>query len=184
MKGKNGIYRPADKVLGTNHLSTLRLFKENEQGRLVVPERKKRPVDNPLAGERRRMRRREWRHDARCRLVAPGGLGGELPVRTFDISRGGVCLLLEHYLEPGTFLDLTAEGVAAPDPLPLIRVVHIVPRGNVWIAGCMWLTRLQREELDMMRGKEPKQRDVIPAEAPGGFLQRLWQKFYKRDKAA
>lgn len=183
MKGKNGIYSPADKVLGTNHLSTLRLFKENEHGRLYTPERRKKPVENPLAGERRRMRRREWRHDAMCRMVTPGGLGGELAARTFDISRGGVCLLFEHYLEPGTFLDLTAEGVTAPEPLPLIRVVHIVPRGNVWIAGCMWLTRLEREDVNLMRGKEPRQRDVIPAEEPGGFLYRLWQRFYHRKAA-
>jgi hypothetical protein len=81
-------------------------------------------------------------------------LGPCAPARIWDLSQGGVSLIVRRPFEPGTTLAVV------PETLPLslapgleARVVHVAPHGDgLWQVGCEFPVPLTEEELRLLLG--------------------------------
>jgi hypothetical protein len=103
--------------------------------------------------------------DTACAPLAAWGASQGWEARIRDISRGGLGLLLDRRLEPGTLI--TVDLPLTPDcpRLLLARVVHATaqPDGG-WLVGCALFDLLPEEEL--ARTGET----TAPSEPPETFL--------------
>ena len=81
-------------------------------------------------------------------------LGPSSPARIWDLSLGGLSLVVNHAFEPGTVVGVVPECL----PLSLFpclaaRVQHLRPHGDgLWLAGCEFLTPLTEEQLAALMG--------------------------------
>ncbi len=84
--------------------------------------------------------------------AARAAKGKTLPVKIFDISVGGVALILRSALKPGTLLLIQLKNQALQISYDLAaRVVHSrpAPRGQ-WVVGCVFARELSPLELDTL----------------------------------
>jgi hypothetical protein len=79
--------------------------------------------------------------------------GNRWPVYTFDISAGGVSLVVSRRFEAGTLLgvSLGAEEVDS-SYMPLARVQHVMTTGEHWILGCSWIQSLEEADMQTLLG--------------------------------
>jgi hypothetical protein len=85
------------------------------------------------------------------RLVQPDAHQMQ-PVWVLNLSLTGIGLLLEHRIEPDTFLVVQLKDVTGQRLFELpATLVHITrqPTGD-WLAGCEFLTRLSDDDLDAL----------------------------------
>lgn len=117
------------------------------------------------AVERRAMVRYALDADTAGAPLAAWGESQGWEARIRDISRGGLGLLLERRLEPGTLITVDLSLTLDCPRLLLARVVHATaqPEGG-WLLGCALFDLLPEEEL--ARTGEP----TAPSEPPETFL--------------
>jgi hypothetical protein len=180
MKEKDRIYAPELGESAELELDTMRLFEQDEDGHLVYASKLHRRWQKtyPPPGERRNARRVEWRHDVTCRILARQNLGAELEARTWNLSKGGVCLLLDERVEVGAYIDFGPWTEGTGVVLPLVQVLNVQLRGAVWVVSGRWRGGLDaatfRRLLGRRRTRATKQ-DRPPEKT--GWLLNLWQKF-------
>ena len=182
MKQKNQIYQP-EKHLTSIPLSTLALFRRDDDGLLVYAplRRRYRGNFNPSVEERRRRRRFPWRKDAHGWIVVDQEWTDAISIRTCEVSAGGCTVLLDQQVEIGTILDIEVEESHKAGILPLAEVIDIQPRGDVWLVRCVWLVDLSKRTLRRLLDKPKKkqhQQIVLPTPIKVGWLTRLWMWFH------
>jgi hypothetical protein len=81
--------------------------------------------------------------------------GGRLPARVQNICAGGINVLVERSLEPGTVLSVELPGAAErPSCTVLACVMHCTPLPTEgWAIGCALVTELDDEELQPLGAK-------------------------------
>ena len=100
--------------------------------------------------------RRQWQRFASdlkgfCGLVA-NGLTASLPMKLYDVSAGGIGLLVKRHIQPGSVLvlKLAKPTEDLPDSL-FLRVVHATPEHNgEWFLGCAFASPLAEEEVQAL----------------------------------
>lgn len=100
------------------------------------------------AERRSRVRHRSTR-TGRCRPVQTPGAVAPWPARIWDVSGGGVALILDRRFEAGTLLMIECpdDNGTATDRL-LARVLHALElRDNRWFLGCRLMDELEEEEV-------------------------------------
>ncbi len=98
--------------------------------------------------------RRAWvRHtcdlDSLC-LPPRNGTVTQWSARIRDVSRGGIQLVLNHWIVPGTVLTIQLEGDDGAPSLDLsVQVIFAMamPEGK-WALGCRFTKHLSEDELD------------------------------------
>lgn len=95
-----------------------------------------------------------------------------------DISRGGMNLIVQDQVDPGTLLKIEGEDeCSAPGPLLWVRVIHVVPaEDGSSILGCVFPHELGEEELKYWGGRrlQPDHQDYwawvrFPCDAQATF---------------
>ncbi len=78
--------------------------------------------------------------------------GPSCPARIWDLSLGGVALIVPHCYESGSLLSLVPEVLPESlSPALEARVLHVTPHGEgPWMAGCEFLTPLTEDELNVL----------------------------------
>jgi PilZ domain len=84
-----------------------------------------------------------------CGPVSGNGTKG-LPARVRNISRGGVNLLVEHCVSPGSLLGIELPGPAEPETYTVLAyVLHATPEATEqWSLGCTFARELNDEDLE------------------------------------
>ena len=160
----------------------MRLFKKDETGRLIYAKLRRRHPGtfNPSVEERRARKRHDWRKDAAAWIVTEEGWSEPFPVRTCQLSAGGCTLLLEREVDASCFLDIEVEGAPEADMLPYAEIMHVEPRGNVWMARCVWVEEVSNKVLRVLldRPKKTRPKEVLPTRGRESWLTRLWMWFH------
>jgi len=182
MKEKNMLYRPGSRRSATVPLTTLGLFQPDGTGRLeyTPPGKPVRQARNPRAEERRFSRRFEWRHDVAGWTVTAQGRTTYFEARSCDVSRMGCCLLVDHELDAGAFLDIQVCDLDELDLLPFVQVLECRPKGRVWQVRCLWLQPLQKIQVRCLLGQTTTPMCKTRARTrrySSTWLQRLWRRF-------
>jgi hypothetical protein len=112
----------------------------------------RRRAADPIAGDGVEDERRVWvRHPADLPTeVSPADpeAGPGFPARVHDISQGGVKLLVDRPLEPGSLLTLTLPGRHPGTLTVLACVVHCAGLGDDrWAVGCNFSHELSDDDL-------------------------------------
>ncbi len=84
--------------------------------------------------------------------IAVPAFGPSCPARIWDVSLGGMALVVPHYYEPGELLSVVPEVLPESlSPALEARVLEVVPHGEgLWMARCEFLTPLGEDELDAL----------------------------------
>jgi hypothetical protein len=98
-----------------------------------------------LASQRESHRRFSGRV-AFCEVI---GLPTNTPllVTVRDIAEGGVGLLCDKSIDPGTFLAVKLEGAEGFTRLVRARIIHATKTGEDWLLGCALVDRLESREV-------------------------------------
>ena len=111
-------------------------------------------VDEHLSQPEKRLSIR-YRCRARgdCQPVTANEAGNHWPVRVFDISEGGVGLVLSRRFEPGTLLAVELNcSSKRPAYMPLARISRVTPCDTHWLLGCVWQGAFGADELQNLVG--------------------------------
>lgn len=130
----------------------------------------------PAPAENRAWVRHRCDLETCCRPVANSRSAMSWPARVWDISEGGIGLLISRRFELGTVLVLEVQALAdeAPEVL-LARVTRMgVRAGMQWLLGCRLVGDLSDEQLQGMLAPpapEPVLEEIAEPEAsPGSAL--------------
>jgi hypothetical protein len=111
-------------------------------------------ADSSGPGIRCRQRRAAVRHasimEASYHPIAVPAVGPSCPARIWDVSLGGLALVVGHPYEPGVRLSVVPEVLPQSlAPALEVRVLRAEPHGDgLWLAGCEFLTPLTEDELN------------------------------------
>ena len=103
-----------------------------------------------------RERRASVRHastmEASYHPIAVPAFGPSCPARIWDVSLGGMALIVPHSYEAGAVLSVVPEVLPESlSPALEARVLHVTPHADgLWMAGCEFLNPLSEEELDAL----------------------------------
>jgi hypothetical protein len=105
--------------------------------------------------ERRRCARNRAPANLRSVVLWTGPHPG--PSQVYNLSRGGLAVLLDDPIEPGTVLRVgLLNGSGNFWHLKVMRVVHTTPLAEgQWVVGSRFLTRLTEKELQGLLRAEP-----------------------------
>lgn len=93
----------------------------------------------PPEGDRRGRQRHPCRLEATCRLAEPLR-GPTWPAIIWDLSHGGVGVLLRRGFRQGTILTVQAQITPqSPVRTLMVEVVRSVPQGDCWLLGCVMI---------------------------------------------
>jgi hypothetical protein len=100
--------------------------------------------------------RRGWvRHPialkGQCHAVTALDPNHRWPIQTWDVSAGGVAVVVCRRFEPGTLLALSLSA-AGQDmvSMPLVRVRRVSETGKHWLLGCAWVDELEKADLGLL----------------------------------
>jgi hypothetical protein len=120
------------------------------------------PAADPIASptrlpgpERRAAVRYVTTMEASYHPVAMHTVGPSSPARIWDLSLGGVALIVNRPLEVGATVAVVPESLPASlYPGLDARVVHARPHdaAGLWLVGCAFLTPLTEEQLAALLG--------------------------------
>jgi hypothetical protein len=81
--------------------------------------------------------------------IAVPAVGPSCPARIWDISLGGIALIVPHPYEAGSVLSVVPEMLPQSlYPALEARVLRVASHGDgLWMAGCEFLTPLGEDEL-------------------------------------
>jgi hypothetical protein len=84
--------------------------------------------------------------------IAVAAFGPSCPARIWDISTGGMALVVPHSYEPGALLSVVPEVLPESlSPALEARVLAVTPHGDgLWMARCEFLTPLGEDELEAL----------------------------------
>src|SRR5438067_1238388 len=100
------------------------------------------------SSERRCWARQLCRLGGECQPVTALEAGNHWPIKTLDVSPGGVALLMSRRFEPGTFLAVTLSGPGDDAmSMPLARVCRVHRADQHWLLGCSWAEELESTEM-------------------------------------
>ena len=113
------------------------------------PRATKSPGSRIQCRERRASVRHASTMEASHYPIAVPAIGPSCPARVWDLSLGGIALVVPHRYEVGAVL------LVVPETMPLslapgleARVLHLVPHGSgLWRANCEFLSPLGEDEL-------------------------------------
>src|SRR5262245_24076297 len=100
-----------------------------------------------------RERRAGVRHastmEASYHACAVEAVGPSSPARIWDVSLGGLALVVGHPYDAGVRLSVVPEVLPQSlSPGLEVEVLHVTPHGEgLWLAGCRFLNPLTEEEL-------------------------------------
>jgi len=79
-------------------------------------------------------------------------VGPSCPARIWDVSLGGMALVVPHPYESGSLLSVVPEVLPQSLALGLqVRVRHVTPHADgLWMAGCEFLIPLSEDELSVL----------------------------------
>ena len=103
-----------------------------------------------------RERRAAVRHasdmEASYHPLAVTAVGPSCPAQIWDISLGGLALIVPHSYEEGTVLSVVPEVLPQSLASGLqVRVRYVTPHGDgLWMAGCELLIPLNEDELSAL----------------------------------
>ncbi|HEX5269259.1 MAG TPA: PilZ domain-containing protein [Gemmataceae bacterium] len=103
-----------------------------------------------------RERRASVRHatmmEASYHPIAVAAFGPSCPARIWDVSLGGMALVVPHCYEPGEVLSVVPEVLPESlSPALEARVLDVTPHGEgQWMARCQFLTPLSEDELNAL----------------------------------
>ncbi len=103
-----------------------------------------------------RERRAAVRHasimEASYHPIAVTAVGPSCPARIWDISLGGLALIVPHSYEEGSLLSVVPEVLPqALSPGLMVRVRHVTPHTDgLWMAGCEFVIPLTNDELSAL----------------------------------
>jgi hypothetical protein len=108
------------------------------------------PPGSPIqCRERRASVRHASTMEASYHPIPVPAVGPACHARIWDVSLGGLALVVPHPYEAGSLLLVVPE-VLPRDLAPglAVRVLHVAPHGSgLWMAGCEFLTPLTEDEL-------------------------------------
>ena len=102
--------------------------------------------------ERRASVRHASTMEASYHPIAVPAFGPSCPARIWDVSLGGMALVVPHSYDPGEVLSVVPEVLPESlSPALEARVLNLTPHGDgLWMAHCEFLTPLTEDELDAL----------------------------------